>query len=110
MITGAHSGAPGRNRTPSIHAAWSVVVALLYSAETIYGEALRWAMPRHPYNPLGLPTEHERRARADELRWLFEMDAPRKPRKSRDGLPSYDTPQWRAAFGIPPDEDEPPPE
>lgn len=67
-------------------------------------------VPRHPSNPLGLPTEHERRARADELDWLFEMDAPRKPRKSRDGLPSYDTPQWRAAFGIPPDEDDPPPE
>lgn len=41
-------------------------------------------MPRPTFLPTTLPTIHERRERQDELRWLFEMDAPRKPRRSRE--------------------------
>lgn len=62
-------------------------------------------MPRHPSNPTGLRTPQEVAERRQELDWLFELDAPRKPRKSRDGRPEYDTPQWRALFGLPPDEE-----
>ncbi len=42
-------------------------------------------MPRPDFIPLVLSTIHERRERQHEMQWLFEMDAPRKPRRSHEG-------------------------
>lgn len=63
-------------------------------------------MPRPYFIPTGLPTIHERREREHELQWLFDMDAPRKPRRSREGLtpPTMDQ-RTKDVFGILPEDE-----
>ena len=56
--------------------------------------------------PTELPREHERLERQNELQWLFNMDAPRKPRRSREGQVRLElTQQAKDVFGtLPKDE------
>ena len=63
-------------------------------------------MPRPEFLPLGLLTDEQKLARRQELAWLFELDAPRKPRRSREGTtPPPMSERERQAFGILPEDE-----